>query len=54
MYSPNFTVTNKTFAISLHYNEDDSYLFLNGKQVTKFKAKDSEIKPYSLCLAILQ
>ena len=50
MYSPNFTVTNKTFVLSLHYNGDDSYLFVNGKQVTKFKAKDSEIKAYPLCL----
>ena len=36
--------------MSLHYNGDDSYLFVNGKEVTKLKAKDSEIKPYSLCL----
>ena len=39
MYSPNFTVTNKTFCLSLHYNRDDSYLFVNGKEVIKFKAK---------------
>ena len=50
MYSPNFTVANKIIVLSLHYNGDDSYLFANGKQVTKFKAKDSEIKPYQLCL----
>ena len=50
MYSPNFTVTNKTFVLSLHYNGDDSYLFVNGKEVIKFKTKDSEIKPYPLCL----
>ena len=31
MYSPNFTVENKTFCSSLHYNGDDSYLFVNGK-----------------------
>ena len=35
MYSPNFTVVNKTFCLSLHYNGDDSYLFVSGK----FKAK---------------
>ena len=45
MYSPNFTVENKTFCLSLHYNGDYSYLF-----AIKFKAKDSEIKPYPLCL----
>ena len=37
MYSPNFTVTDKTFVLSLHYNGDDSYLFVNDKQVTKFR-----------------
>ena len=50
MYSPKFTVENKTFCLSLHYNGDDSYLFVNGKQVINFKAKDSEIKAYQLCL----
>ena len=39
MYSPNFTVANKTFCLSLHYNGDDSYLFVNGKEVIKFKDK---------------
>ena len=41
MYSPNFTVANKTFCLSLHYNGDDSYLFVNGK-VIKFKAKKTK------------
>ena len=31
IYSQNFTVTNKKFVLSLHYNGDDSYLFVNGK-----------------------
>ena len=39
MYSPNFTVDNKIFCLSLHYNDDNSYLFVNGKEVPKFKAK---------------
>ena len=39
MYSPNFTIANKTFCLSLHYNGDDSYLFVNGKKAIKFKAK---------------
>ena len=38
MYSPNFTVENKTFFLSLHYNGDNSYLFVNGKEVIKFKS----------------
>ena len=48
MYSPNFTAENKIFCLSLHYNGDDSYLFVNGKEATKFKAKNSEIKANQL------
>ena len=43
MYSINFTVTGKKFCLSLHYNGANSYLFVNGKEIHKFKAKDSEI-----------
>ena len=47
MYSPNFSAENKIFCLSLHYN---SYLFVNGKEVTKFKAKNSETKANQLTL----
>ena len=50
MYSTNFTLANKKFSLSLHYNGDNSYLFVNGKEIINFKAKDSEIVPYPLCL----
>ena len=50
MYSTNFTVDNKTFCLSLHYNGDSSCLFVIGKVIINFKAKDSEIVPYPLCL----
>ena len=50
MCSTNFTVDNKTFCLSLHYNGDNSYLFINGKEIINSKAKDSEIVPYPLCL----
>ena len=43
IYSQSFTVVNKKFVLSLHYNGDDSYLFVNGKQKLKFKAKDDQI-----------
>ena len=43
MYSPNFIVENKIFVLNLHYNGDNSYLFVNSKTVTQFKAKNSEI-----------
>ena len=46
----NCTITNEKFVLSLHYNGDDSYLFVNGIQQHKFKAKGTEIKPRKLCL----
>ena len=49
-YSQNLTAVNKKFAMSLHYNGDDSYLFVNGKQELKFKAKDDQIVKEILCL----
>ena len=42
-YSINFTVTKKKFCLSLHYNGANSYLFVNGTEIYKFKTKDSEI-----------
>ena len=50
MYSINFTKKNTKFCLSLHYNGANSYLFVNGTEIIKFKAKDSEIFAYSLCL----
>ena len=50
MYSINFTVTKKKFCLSLHYNGANSYLFVNGTEIIKFKAKDSEIIASPLCL----
>ena len=53
MYSPNFTVDNKIFCLSLHYNNANSCLFVNGREVTKFKAKNSELIKYPMCLGDL-
>ena len=50
MYSINFTVTKKKFCLSLHYNGTNSYLFVNGTEIYKFKVKDSEIVASPLCL----
>ena len=50
MYSINLTEHNKKFCLSLHFNEANSYLFVNGKEIHKFKAKDSEIVSIPLCL----
>ena len=38
------------FCLSLRYNRDNSYLFFNGKELIKFKAKDSEIVENPFCL----
>ena len=43
MYSISFTMPKKKLCLSLHYNGANSYLFVNGKEIHKFKAKDSEI-----------
>ena len=50
MYSINFTKRNTKFCLSLHHNGANSYLFVNSTEIIKFKAKDSEILAYSLCL----
>ena len=50
MYSFNFTVKRKNFFLSLHYIGANSYLLLNGTEIIKFKAKDSEIVSNLLCL----
>ena len=50
MYSINFTVTKKLFCLGLHYNGANSYLFVNGTKIYKFKAKVSEILASPLCL----
>ena len=50
MYLINFTEPSKKFCLSLHYNGANSYLFVNGKEIHKFRAKDSEIVATALCL----
>ena len=50
MYSINFIVTKKKLSLNLHYNGANSYLFVNGTEIYKFKATDSEIVPAPLCL----
>ena len=50
IYSINFTVAKKKFCLSLHCNGTNSYLFVNGTEIYKFKAKDSQIVAAPLCL----
>ena len=52
-YLKNFTETFSKFVLSLHYNEDDSYLFVNGRQELKFKAKKDQLVKEKLCIGNL-
>ena len=49
MYSINFTLPKNKFCLSLHYNGVNSYLFVNGTEISKFKAKDFEILVGPIC-----
>ena len=53
IYSQNFTQPSKKFVLSLHYNYNDSYLFVNGKPELKFKAKEYQFLRETLCIGNL-
>ena len=50
MYSIQFTVNKRKSCLNLHYNVANSCLFVNGTEIHKFKAKDSEIVATPSCL----
>ena len=52
-YWRNFKDPGKKFVLSLNYNGDDSYLFVNGRQELKLKAKDDQVINEKLCLGNL-
>ena len=43
LYKTNMTEPGKKFVVSLHYNGDDSYLFVNGVEELKFKTATNQI-----------
>ena len=49
-YKTNFAVPIVKFVLSLHYNGDNSYFFLNSTQELKFKAQASQIFKEKLCV----
>ena len=49
----NFTDPDKKSVLSLHYNGDNSYLFVNGRQELKFKEKNNQIIDEKFCLGNL-
>ena len=52
-YFRNFTEIGKKFVLSLHYDNDESYLFVNGRQELKFKAKTDQLVKGKLCIGNL-
>ena len=53
MYYRNFTDPGKKFVLSLHYNGNNSYLYVNGNQELKFKVKTDQLVKEKLCLGNL-
>ena len=53
LFHNNFTEFGIKFILSLHYNGDNSYLFANGREELKFKAKDDQLMTEKLCLGNL-
>ena len=53
MFYRNFTDPGHKFLLSLDYNGENSYLFVNGKEKLKFKAKTNQIIQKNLCLGNL-
>ena len=49
-YPISFTKSRKTFVLSLHYNGNNSYLFVNTTKMYQFKAIEFELKDYILSL----
>ena len=50
-FSINFTTEKKKICLSLHDNADNSYLFVNGKEIFKFKAENKNVDfPTPFCL----
>ena len=52
-YFRNFTEPNVKFVLSLHYNGNDSYLFVNVRQELKFKCKTDQLVKEKLCIGNL-
>ena len=47
----NFNKAKTKLFLSLHYNSDNSYLFVNGKEIYKFKASNKNNNfPSHFCL----
>ena len=52
-FHTNFTRTEKKFVLSLHYYNDDSYLFVNGRQELQFKTKNDQMSIEKNCVSVI-
>ena len=50
VYSISFTEHKRIFCRSFYHNRANSFVFFNGVEIYKLKAKDSEINASPLCL----
>ena len=50
MFNINFTKANTKYCLSLYYNADNSYLFVNGNEVFKFKTGNKNVNLTQFCL----
>ena len=49
-FSMIFSTVNTKFCLILHYNTDNSYLFVNRKEIFKFKANNKNVNlPTQFC-----
>ena len=49
-FNINFTKANTKFCLTFHYNADNSYLFVNGKEIFKLKADNKNVNfPTQFC-----
>ena len=49
-YWINFWRSNRKFCLSFYYNGRNCFLFVDATKIYQFKAEDSEIRKYPLCL----
>ena len=49
-YSISFSRSERKFCLSLRYNRSNSFFFINATKIYQFKARNSEVKRYPLCL----
>ena len=42
-FSANFSKANRKYCLSLHYNADNSFLFVNGNEIFKFKDDNEHV-----------